>query len=413
MKRRKKVVKERLQSNKSRRSFIKRGVAGLAGAAFMPSILSSNPAKGTSSPGKLIYRKLGKTGIKLPVVSMGVMNADNPQLVRAALEAGIVHLDTAWYYQFGRNEEMIGQVVKGRARDSFVIGTKVFEPRDMRTGLFPADAKWDTFIEKFHTSLKRLGLDYVDILYLHNVSRKESVTFEPYLAALKKMKKEGKARFIGVSTHRNEAEVIRAAAASNEYDVVLTAYNFKMENLADVKKAIDEAAKKGLGIVAMKTQAGVYWDGKERQFPINMKAALKWALQNENIHTAIPGMTTFDQLELDVSVMKDITLTPQEKADLVPPNGISRAGFYCDQCGKCLEQCPAGLAIPTIMRSYMYTYAYRNLGHARATLDLAPMAALPCQDCSVCRVNCTRGFNIKERTLDVARLRDVPADLLA
>jgi uncharacterized protein len=414
------MSKERLLSSNSRRRFIKRGAAGLAGAAFLPSLLSgdsstgaSSPGKETPSKGKLIYRKLGKTGLKLPVVSMGVMNADNPQLVRAALDAGIVHLDTAWYYQFGRNEEMIGQVVKGRPRDSFVIGTKVYEPRDRSTGLFPADAKGDSFIDKFHTSLKRLGLDYVEILYLHNISNKESVVFEPYLEAMKKMKKEGKARFIGVSTHRNEAEVIQAAAASNEYDVVLTAYNFKMENLSELEKAIEAAAKKGLGIVAMKTQAGVYWDGKEKQHPINMKAALKWALQNEHIHTTIPGMTTFDQLHLDLSVMEDLTLTPQEKADLIPPKAISSAGFYCGQCGKCLDQCPAHLAIPTLMRSYMYAYAYRNLHHARATLELAELSTPPCQDCTVCRVKCSRGFDIKSRTLDIARLRDVPEDFLA
>ena len=411
--------KESLQSNKSRRNFIKRSAAGLAGAAFLPSILRGDSSTGASSSGpetpkkgKIIYRTLGKTGLKLPVVSMGVMNADNPQLVRAALEAGIVHLDTAWYYQFGRNEEMIGQVVKGRPRDSFVIATKVYEPRDRSTGLFPADAKGDSFIEKFHTSLKRLGLDHVEILYLHNVSRKESLMFEPYLEAMKKMKKEGKTRFIGVSTHNNEAEVIRAAAESNEYDVVLTAYNFKMETLAELEKAIAEAAKKGLGIVAMKTQAGVYWDGKEKQHPINMKAALKWALQNKNIHTTIPGMTTFDQLHLDLSVMEDLTLTPQEKADLVPPKGISSAGFYCEQCETCLGQCPAHLAIPTLMRSYMYAYAYRNLHHARATLNTAELPVLPCRDCDACKVRCKKGFDIKDRVLDIARLRAVPEDFL-
>jgi predicted aldo/keto reductase-like oxidoreductase len=398
-------------ANQSRRGFIKKSAAGLAGAAVLPSVLSGETQ--TKKKRKLIYRTLGKTGLKLPVVSMGVMNADNPRLVKAALDEGIVHLDTAWYYQFGRNEKMIGEVVKGMPRDSFVVATKIWEPRDFKTGLFLKDAKADTFIEKFETSLKRLQMDYVDILYLHNISRKESVTFEPFLQAMKTFKKQGKVGFLGVSTHKNEAEVIRAVVDSKEYDVVLTAYNFKHKNRREIEKSMAYAAKAGLGVVAMKTQAGVYWDGKEKQFPINMKAALKWALKNENVHTTIPGFTTFDQMYLDLSVMEDLTLTPREKKDLVPPKELgANAGFYCQQCEACLPQCPAKLDIPTLMRSYMYAYAYKNLECAKSTLELTNISPNPCRDCSHCRVKCTMGFDIKNRVTDIARLKEVPADFL-
>ena len=65
----------------------------------------------------------------------------------------------------------------------------------------------------------------------------------------------------------------------------------------------------------MKTMAGGWWD-KERTQPINVKAALKWALSNPHITTAIPGMTSFDQLDLNMQVIKDTALTTQEKADL-------------------------------------------------------------------------------------------------
>lgn len=403
----------------SRRNFLKKGIAGIAGAALLPPLMNGettsplpNKPQNIKNP-KMIYRTLGKTGIKVPIVSMGVMNADNPNLVKAALDSGINFLDTAWYYQAGRNEEMIGQVVKNRPRDSFYIATKVWEPRDRSTDLFPPDAKEDTFIQKFETSLKRLGLDYVDILYLHSISRKESVTFEPYLNALKKFKKEGKVRFIGVTTHRNEPEVIQATIDSKEYDVILTAYNFKQPYHADVKKAIDNAAKAGLGVVAMKTQAGVYWDDKTRKYPIDMKAALKWALQNENVHTAIPGFTTFDQLELDLSVMEDLSLTDQEKANLNPPAEIKTlAGLYCQQCGTCTKQCPTPFDIPNLMRGYMYAYGYRNLEQARITLDAENLANIPCKNCNTCKINCSMGFDIKNRILDITRLKDVPMEFL-
>lgn len=402
-------------SNKSRRDFIKKSVAGLAGASVLPSVLTAGPGETeVKKPAKhkMIYRTLGKTGIKVPIVSMGVMNADNPNLVKAALEAGIVHLDTAWYYQRGRNEEMVGQVVKGLPRDSYVVATKVVgDGMDRKTGLFTDKTTPEAFLEKFETSLKRLQLEYVDILYLHNVVRKEAALFKPLLDTLVKLKKQGKTKFIGVSTHRNEPEVIQAAIDSKVYDVVLTAYNFRQPHKEQVKEAIAKAAKAGIGIVAMKTQAGVYWD-KERQHPINMKAALKWALQDENVHTAIPGFTTFDQLDLDLSVMADLKLTPQEIEDLEKGEKKAMAGLYCQQCERCLPQCPKGLEIPTLMRSYMYAYGYRNMNAAREALESIDLKSVPCNDCATCTVNCAMGFAIQDKVKDIARIKDVPQEFL-
>ncbi len=402
--------------NNGRRGFIKKGLGGLAGAAVLPSILKGefpNPDEpGKKKKGKIVSRTLGRTGFKLPIVSMGVMNADNPKLVAAALEAGIVHLDTAHVYQRGRNEEMIGKVVKDVPRDSFVLGTKVpGDHADRKTGLFTEKTTAKSFIEKFEISLKRLGLEYVDILYLHSVVKREAVLFEPLLTAMQKLKKEGKTRFIGVSTHRNEPEVLRAAVESKVHDVVLTAYNFNQPHLEEMHKAMDYAAKAGLGIVAMKTQAGVFWD-RERLQPINMKAALKWALQNKNIHTAIPGFNTFDQLDLDLSVMEDLELTPEERADLRLDKKACLPGLYCTQCGTCLPLCRGGLDIPVLMRSYMYAYGYRNLSQAADTLRTVDLPDQPCGSCGACSVKCAVGFDVKDKVTDIARLRRVPEEFL-
>jgi len=405
-------------SKASRRDFFRTGLTGLVGMAITPSIIGIGAEIATAEPvekkeRKLAHRTLGKTGLELPIVSMGVMNADNPDLVRAALDAGIAYLDTANYYQRGRNEEMIGGVIKGRARDSFAIGTKVLgSPLDRKTGLYSKEATAGPFIEKFETSLKRLGLDHVEILFHHNVVRKGGALHEPYLAALQEMKKQGKARFAGVSTHMNEPEVIRAAIESGVYDIVLTAYNFRQPHAAEVEKAIAEAGKAGLGVIAMKTQAGVYWDS-ERQHPINMKAALKWVLRNENVHTAVPGFTTFEQMEVDLSVMEDSKLTPAEELDLKEDQQMGRRGLYCDHCAKCTGQCPHGVEIPTLMRSYMYAYGYRNLAAAKETFELAGMTDLPCSGCGECPVKCNMGFDVRKRIGDIARIQNVADDFIA
>lgn len=383
-----------------RRTFLKRGLIGIAGAGAAAVPFTSAAARQTqaASPrkGAVITRKLGRTGIVLPVVSMGVMNADNDALVRAALDAGLSYLDTAHGYQRGRNEEMVGRVLKGRPRGSFVVSTKVWE-----------DAK---FADLLDLSLKRLGLDHVDILYVHGLGSRKEVLSELNLRNIEAAKKSGKTRFVGVSCHGNEPEVIRAAVEAKAYDVVLTSYNFRKQNLADLDKAIHEAAQAGVGIVAMKTQAGAFWD-KGRKDPINMTAALKWALNNAEIATAIPGFTTFDQLKTDAAVLTDIALTEGEKNDL--RLGTQMGGLYCQQCGTCLAQCPKGLPVPDLMRGYMYAYGYRNIEAAHETVAALKLPENPCGDCSDCSVHCASAFDVKDRVSDIARLGRLPGDFFA
>ena len=403
----------RIGSGLGRRLFIKKSLWGAAGLGALSASAISGLADPSSQEkkGKFITRTLGKTGIRLPVISMGVMNADNENLVRAALDAGIVHLDTAHGYQRGRNEEMIGRVIKDRPRDSYVIATKVVgTPRDRETGLFSAETKGEMFLQMLDLSLKRLGLDRVDILYLHNVQFRDSVLFEPLLKALETAKSSGKTRFVGISTHSNQAEAIQAATESKFYDVVLTGYNFREKNLESLEKAMAQAARAGVGLIGMKPLAGAYWD-KEKTDPINAKAALKWVLRNPHLATVIPGLTTFDHLQTDLSVMEDLALTPQEWEDLRLE--VKTGGLYCQQCRTCLPQCPAGLPLPSLMRSYMYAYGYGNLAAAHDLLTSIDVPSEPCRECGTCRVTCLSAFDIKDRVTDIVRLRHTPREFLA
>ena len=146
-----------------RRDFLKLGAGGLAAGVLSGgcATVASNqekknllpkaapPPKPAAEPAAPVAktavpprRVLGRTGIEVPIVSMGVMNADNPNLVRAALDGGIFLLDTAHGYQEGRNEEMLGTVLKDRKRDSFVIATKVhLSTLDRKTGLFSKETR--------------------------------------------------------------------------------------------------------------------------------------------------------------------------------------------------------------------------------------------------------------------------------
>jgi predicted aldo/keto reductase-like oxidoreductase len=398
----------------SRRKFLKSSLSGLAGAAVIPAVLADDARSSTEKKEyKVIKRKLGKTGIEVPIISAGARWGTNELLIKA-LESGVTHIDTANSYGRGRNETQVGEVIKDRPRDSYVLATKVAPSGvDRKTGLCGPESKAEPFLEKFNVSMERLGVEYVDILYLHSVVTKQATMWEPYLEAMTQLKKEGRIKHIGLSTHSNEPEVIRAAAESGVYEVVLTAYNFRQPHVADVEKAMAEAAKAGLGIVTMKTQAGAYWD-KERQDPINMKAALKWALNNPNAHTSIPGFSSFEELEVDLSVMENLKLTDKEAEDLKLGEDMGRIGLYCDQCRECMAQCPKGVEIPTLMRGYMYTHGYRDLAAAKLALDPVDVAAAArgCGSCETCSVSCRMGYDVRDRVRDVAWIQHVPDDFV-
>ena len=398
--------------NIARRDFLKSSVGGL-GSFFFLSANEKKPSeiieqkKGAGK--KFLFRTLGKTGFKLPAINMGVMNSDNPNLVRAALNGGMILLDTAQTYQRGTNETMIGEVLKGRPRDSYVIATKARLPVDQKTGIYTREATEEAFQKKIDTSLKSLGLDYVDIYYHHNVWVRESALYEPIMKALEKAKKAGKARFVGITTHKNEPEVIQAAIDSKFYDAILTTYHFKQKHYVEVRESMAKAAGAGLGIVVMKAMGGRQLQEDARQ-PIEPAPALKWVLQDPNVHTIIAGFTTFDQMNVDLSVMRDHTLTKSEKAHL--RWAASQVGLYCQGCGQCLNQCVQQLPIPELMRAYMYTYGYRNLREAQDLILSLNLPAQVCTECSQCRIVCLNGFDISRRVRNIVRLRDVPADFI-
>ncbi len=392
----------------NRRGFLRTGFTGAAGImAFAPSALA---APAIVKQDDIIYRTLGKTGLKVPVISFGVMRADNPNLCKAAYEKGIKLFDTAHGYQNGNNETMLGNVLKDFPRDSFLLATKV-KPAGLDKDGRPTDlTTTEDFLEKFNISLARLRMDHVDILYVHSVDNPEILEHKPVLNALKKLLKEGKVRFTGFSTHRNETAVINAAAQKGEWDVILTSYNFMQTYIEELKGAIRKASEAGIGIVAMKTLAGGGFFDKEKTRAINTTAALKWALSNPDISTAIPGMTDFDQLELNIRLLSDITLTEQEKNDLIVP--VAETGLYCTGCGKCIVQCSGNLQVPDLMRAYMYAYGYSSPAMARTLLDEIGATASPCSECGICTVDCTKKFRIKEKITDISRLVNVPKEFL-
>ena len=109
----------------------------------------------------------------------------------------------------------------------------------------------EKIITSIEGSLKRTGIEYFDILMCpHGANCPEEVQIPEIYSTLEKLKKDGKVRFLGVSSHNDPAGVVRAAAASGKYDVAMCAYN--VINGGYLEDAIETAHKAGMGIIAMK-----------------------------------------------------------------------------------------------------------------------------------------------------------------
>jgi len=388
----------------NRRDFIVKPIvwAGAAGVLSRTDLLSAESAPS----GPLLQRTLGRTGLTLPIVSMGVMNADIPGLIRRSYELGIRHFDTAAVYQNGRNEEMVGAVVNEMGiRDKVVISTK--QGTRASGARNAADSK-KRFIEGFEASLRRLQMDHVDILYHHGVDSADHAKAEGPIEALQTLKKEGKTRFIGISTH-DTVEVLNAVIPLNVFDVGLITLNYTMAHDAEKIGIIEKAAKSGIGIIAMKTQAGgtVRPDSKlPKQLPAESQTALlKWVLNHDFVATAIPGFSTYEHLEQDFSVARNLAYNDAEKKFLADKTFTAQAEF-CQQCGECREDCPKRVDVPALMRSHMYAVQYRNVSMARHLLakSEAGRGLDACRSCESCLAHCRNHVQIARK---VAQLKEM------
>lgn len=390
----------------NRREFIVKPILWAGAASVVAKTDTLLASTTTDKAGPILQRTLGKTGLTLPVVSMGVMNADIPGLIRRSYELGIRHFDTAAVYQQGRNEEMVGNVIKEMGiRDKVVIATKQLLRKPPQNS---SEAR-NRFIDGVNASLKRLQMDHVDILYHHSVDSVEDAKAEGQLEALQILKKEGKTRFIGISTH-NTVPVINEAIRLNVFEVALVTLNYTMAHDTEILSTIERAAKAGIGIVAMKTQAGgtVRPDPKlpKELPPVTQTALLKWVLNHEFVTTAIPGFSTYEHLEQDWSVARNLAYTQEEENFLADKAFAARAEF-CLQCGKCTKDCPNQVDIPMLMRSHMYAVQYRNVGLARDMMaSAAPGRGLEaCAACASCLVTCRNTVAIGRK---IAQLKALP-----
>ena len=198
------------------------------------------------------HRPLGRTGLDLPVLSFGASSLGQEfrsvdmnealRSVHVALDLGMNFIDTSPFYGRGMSEVLLGIALREIPRDRYILGTKLGR---YDRAHFDFSAK--RVVESVDVSLHRMGVDHLDIILCHDLEFVEmSQIVNETLPALRKIQKEGKVRFVGVSGY--PMKMFRYVLDNADLDVVLSYNHYTLQNtmLADL---VPYLKSKGVGIM--------------------------------------------------------------------------------------------------------------------------------------------------------------------
>ena len=400
----------------------------LGGALGLPAALAGQGRKGKKAPapGKLprldpsSRRVLGRTGLEVGPLGLGAIPGKPTLLYHAALDAGVNLLDTAKAY--GDDELRKRPVVMAR-RKEIVLCSKTYIPVEGRKAaeikkLAKADCE---------RSLKRLGTDWLDIYHVHAAGHLTwKPAFEPLFEAYEELRKEGKIRFIGVSTHRaaGDPEGVVKALDTGRIDVLLVGYNF-LHPLKPFERIFEAVRRNKVGVIGMKTGAGNFkqaylpdktvewreefrilknhWTLLPRLRPFLKEGrsvpatGLAWSLARPEVACSISALRNFTQLRenLEAAAGAGREAGKEEKA-LLERYRREAGPLVCRLCGSCAGACPHGVNLPEAARTAFYAMGYGERSKARALQASLPAGSRAdrCVECGACSETCPFGVDL-------------------
>jgi len=287
------------------------------------------------------YNRLGESDLHVSEIGLGCMSLGTDEdkavaIIHEALELGINFLDTADLYDAGRNEELVGQAIKGK-RSDVILATKVGNRRVPGQDGWVWDPSKAYIQSAVKDSLRRLGTDYIDLYQLHGGTIDDPV--EETIEAFEELKKEGLIRHYGISSIR--PNVIREYAQKSGIVSLMSQYS--LLDRRPEETTLPLLAVNGIGLIArgplargILTEAGSsktsrgYLDyspeeaASVQQTLLQLAAegrtlgqtALRYVLSDPSVSVALPGASSIEQLRQNVSAADSSPLSTEELSAL-------------------------------------------------------------------------------------------------
>jgi len=400
----------------NRKEFLK--VVGLMGIGSLVNVAgckfgsedsgTSSNSNRTASYRPVPRRVLGKTGVTVPCLSIGLISYTNEKkmILKKALQWGVNYWDTASSYMEGSSESGIGEFIdqnRPLRKDIFIV-TKA-----------NASGSADILEYKLQASLQRLKTDYIDLFFgIHGMSSPDELTDE-IEQWVKSAKQRQLIRYFGFSTHSNMADCLIAASKHNYIDALMTSYNFRLMQDLKLNDAIEACYKAGIGIIAMKTlghSIRTDADRKMTDYFINNgfneeQAKIKAVLEDKRISSACVGMGSMAVLAANVEAALDERTLSQIDIDALSRYARTTESCYCTGCSKiCNAALPEAPYTSDIMRCLMYYNSYADPDMARKYFYHIPenvRSKLTKIDYRDVEAHCPQRIPIGEFVLDAVR----------
>jgi predicted aldo/keto reductase-like oxidoreductase len=340
-----------------RRTFFKTAVSAAAVTA-----LGGGVEKEVLGAATIPGRKLGSSGLSVPILMQGTAQSLDPsydRVLHLCYREGAKAYDTALSYGWGSSHRalatFLGQV---KDRENIWITSK-------SSGSSPG-----RFTKGLDECLRELKSDYLDLYLMHSISSPGSLTMN-MIRAGEKLKRSGKTKLFGFSTHSNCAEVMKAAAKKKGIDAILFRYSYSRSGDRDLNLAMDACKKAGIGLIAMKTMNSVSGDAervvkyKSKNFTLP-QAKLKAVWEDERIDTIVCEMTSLGEARENISAAR--SGKGLAGSDYHQLNRLSAhiAHLSCQGCSEICESRLSGdTRVADILRYLMYHEGYGKNEEAR------------------------------------------------